>query len=151
MLTFPLAKLKLKKSFLINLNLYRLVFIFSVNENQSAIIESSTNSDARLTKKLKTAGSQPTTLNLGCSDKTRSLPANPSNSWIVTCPKCDVEKCFVKGGISKKDVFLHNIVNFIYHPNTDVCCSGIHAGVVVSYIWFVYYVAVLQNKSILNL
>ena len=146
MLTFPLAKLKLIKPFLFKSNFYN---IFLVNQNKSAIIESSTNSDARLTKKLKTTGNQPTTLNLGCSNKTDSLPANSSNSWIVTCPKCDIDKCFVDGGISRNILIHHNIQKVIYHPNTDVCCSGIHAGVVVSYILFIYYVAVLQ-KMILN-
>ena len=104
-----------------------------------------------MTKKLKTAGSQSTTLSLGCSDKANSLPASPSKSWKVTCPRCNIQKCFVNGGVSKKIFLKDGIEKVIYHPNTDVCCSGIHAGVIVSYIWFIYHVAVLQKIDIESL
>ena len=147
LLTFPPAKLKLKKSLLFKLNLYN---IFSVNRNKSATTESSTNSGVRLTKKLKTTGNQPTKISLNCIDKAKSLLGNPPKGWIVTCPKCDIDRCFVKGGISKLVFHNSNIEKVIYHPNTDICCSGIHAGVIVSYIWFIYHVAVLKNKLILN-
>ena len=71
---------------------------------------------------------------IGCFQKMESLPANLSNNSVLRCPRCEIRDCFIVGGLDDWQLQIYGLEVIAYDKSSLICCSGIHSGVIVSFI-----------------